>query len=91
MVGRSLSSTTLQETLKNTRGSPEGSLLTVVWFIRTPFPNNWLAIATTGQDPKEDGFWVFTTKPKPVQKITGLPAIYGMIWDEDLIVGGRNR
>lgn len=55
-------------------------------------PEDWLAIATTGQDPNTDGLWIydtsfgFTDSPEPKQKITGLPAVHGMIWDEELQV-----
>jgi hypothetical protein len=49
-------------------------------------PENELAVATSGQT-SEDGFIVFdmsmplNNSPTPIQTITGLRAVHGMIWD----------
>ncbi|KAN0076573.1 hypothetical protein V8E54_006715 [Elaphomyces granulatus] len=51
-------------------------------------PGYMFAIATGGGSAN-DGFWIYDTSvgvtrdPKPIQKITKLPAVHGMLWDEE--------
>ncbi|KAM4066820.1 hypothetical protein HRG_000838 [Hirsutella rhossiliensis] len=49
-------------------------------------PGNLLAVATTGQGP-DAGVWVYdaskmAASPAPVQKLPGVRAIHGMVWEQ---------
>ncbi|OAQ64961.1 hypothetical protein VFPPC_06140 [Pochonia chlamydosporia 170] len=50
-------------------------------------PDNVLAIATTGQQ-SDAGVWIYDSAskaddPSPIQKVTGVRAIHGMLWDNE--------